>query len=52
MDRSRLQIDARKWLLSKMLPKKYGDKQQLEHSGSISIADTLREARERRKDDA
>lgn len=29
VDRSRLQIDARKWLLSKMLPKKYGDKLEL-----------------------
>ena len=26
VDRSRLQIDARKWLASKMFPKKYGDK--------------------------
>jgi hypothetical protein len=24
--RSRLRVDARKWMLSKMLPKKYGDK--------------------------
>jgi len=26
VQRNRLQIDARKWALSKMLPKKYGDK--------------------------
>jgi hypothetical protein len=26
MQRSRLRVDARKWLLSKLLPKKYGDK--------------------------
>jgi len=26
VERARLQIDARKWLLSKMLPKKYGEK--------------------------
>ena len=31
--RSALRIDARKWLAGKMAPKKYGDKQQLEHSG-------------------
>lgn len=49
VDRSRLQIDARKWILSKMLPKKYGDKQHIEHSGTVSIGDTLREAREKRK---
>lgn len=31
--RSRLRVDARKWLLSKVLPKVYGDKQTLEHGG-------------------
>lgn len=31
----RLQIDARKWVLSKLLPKKYGDKMDLNHSGEI-----------------
>ena len=25
--RSRLRVDARKWIASKLLPKKYGDKQ-------------------------
>lgn len=32
--RSRLRVDARKWLLSKMLPKKYGDRIQQEVSGA------------------
>lgn len=31
----RLQSDNRKWLLSKLAPKKYGDKLDLAHSGSI-----------------
>src|SRR5271168_4753610 len=31
--RSALRIDARRWLAGKMAPKKYGDKQQVEHSG-------------------
>jgi terminase small subunit-like protein len=31
--RSALRIDARKWLAGKMAPKKYGDKQQIEHAG-------------------
>jgi hypothetical protein len=48
-NRSRLRIDTRKWLLSKLVPKKYGDKIDIEHSGTISIADKLREARERSK---
>lgn len=31
--RNRLRIDSRKWMLSKMLPKVYGDKLQTEHTG-------------------
>lgn len=31
--RSRLRVDARKWLASKMAPKKYGDKVQQEITG-------------------
>ncbi len=34
--RSRIKIDARKWMLGKMQPKKYGDKIQTEHSGEIT----------------
>jgi hypothetical protein len=32
VDRSRLMIDARKWLASKLAPKKYGDKVSAELS--------------------
>lgn len=35
--RSRLRVDARKWMLGKMQPKKYGDKLDLNHSGSVTI---------------
>jgi hypothetical protein len=45
----RLQIDTRKWLIAKWLPKVYGDKQQIEHSGGISLAEVLREAKAKRK---
>jgi hypothetical protein len=31
--RSRLRVDSRKWLLSKLLPKKYGDKLDLTNAG-------------------
>lgn len=36
--RAKLRVDARKWLVSKILPKKYGDRQttEVEHSGSIA----------------
>lgn len=37
VQRSRLRVDSRKWLLSKLLPKKYGDKIQTEHSGAVEI---------------
>lgn len=33
MARSRLRVDTRKWILSKMLPKVYGEKASVEHSG-------------------
>lgn len=37
VQRSRLRVDARKWLLSKHLPKVYGDKAQVEHTGEIGL---------------
>lgn len=45
----RLKIDTRLRLIGKWLPHVYGDKQQIEHSGTVGIADTLRAAREKRK---
>ena len=33
----RLRVDSRKWLLSKLAPKKYGDKVGVEHSGGMSL---------------
>ncbi len=33
IQRSRLRVDSRKWLMAKMLPKKYGDRLINEHSG-------------------
>lgn len=35
--KARVQIDARKWVLSRMNPKKYGDKVQTELSGAVQI---------------
>ena len=43
----RLVVDTKKWLLSKVLPKIYGDKLQVEHSGNVSIEDRLRAGRAR-----
>jgi len=43
VERSRLQIDARKWLASKLAPKKYGDKMEL--SGNADAPLTIRVVR-------
>jgi len=37
IQRSRLRVDARKWVASKQLPKKYGDKLDVNHAGGVSI---------------
>jgi hypothetical protein len=35
INRSRLRVDTRKWIMAKRLPKKYGELQKLEHSGAV-----------------
>ena len=35
--KARLQVDSRKWLLSKLAPKKYGDRLDVEHGGNINV---------------
>ena len=35
---AKLKVDTRKWLMSKMKPKKYGDKIQAEHIGQVGIS--------------
>ena len=47
VERSKLQVDARKWLLSKLLPKKYGDRVEVETPGLIDFAKEFMEARKR-----
>ena len=37
VQRSRLRIDSRKWVASKLKPKKYGDKQEHNHTGQVNI---------------
>ena len=41
--RNRLRVDARKWYASKLAPKKYGDKTETVHSGSIGLGSILDE---------
>lgn len=37
VQRARLRVDTRKWLLSKLVPKKYGDKQEVAVTGGLNI---------------
>ena len=37
IQRSRLRVDTRKWLASKILPKIYGDKLDLNHTGVLNV---------------
>lgn len=36
-NRSKLRVEARKWIASKLKPKKYGDKVDLNHSGELKV---------------
>lgn len=41
VQRSRLRIDTRRWMAGKLAPKRYGEKMELEHSGSIGLGGAL-----------
>lgn len=53
--RNKLRVDARKWLASKMAPKKYGDKVQAEltglDGGAIAVQSTVTFVQSPRRDD-
>ena len=42
IQRSRVRIDTRKWIASKLKPKKYGER--IEHVGSVSVAGSMTDA--------
>lgn len=42
INRSKLRVESRKWLMGKMAPKKYGDKMEIDHN----ISDTRKAASE------
>lgn len=43
---AKLKVDTRKWLASKLKPKKYGEKIQQVHSGQVGISQILEEINE------
>ncbi len=51
VDRSRLQVDSRKWLLSKIMPKRYGDRLELagkvDTNVTVSVAEVMRQRRQK-----
>lgn len=49
INRDRLRVDSRKFILAKALPKIYGDKLAIEHTGSIDLVGRLEAARARLK---
>ena len=44
---ARVQTETRRWLLSKLLPKTYGDRVDLNHNVTVNVAAALAEARRR-----
>lgn len=44
---ARVVIASKQWRAAKHAPKKYGDKQTIEHTGDVNIATSLAEARKR-----
>lgn len=51
IQRSKLRVDTRKWLLSKLRPEKYGKLQKIEHSGPEGGPISVTEVVERHPDD-
>ncbi len=49
IQRSKLRIDSRKWILAKLKPRKYGDKQEIHHSGELKVNKTTEELEEELK---
>lgn len=42
VSKARLEIDTLKWKLSKMIPKKYGDKLDVAHEGNLNLKGIIR----------
>ena len=51
IEHRRLKVDTRKWMLSKVLPKVYGDKLELSGTVDVALGDRLSKARKRAQGD-
>ncbi len=47
LEHRKLKIESRKWLMGKLRPKKYGDRQAIEVSGELALAERISKARQR-----
>lgn len=47
IEHRRLQVDARKWYLSKLAPKRYGDRLEIDGKLEVDVASTIVAARKR-----
>ena len=47
VQRDRLKVDSLKWMLGKMMPKKYGDKLEVDHTGEVTLSARIAGARKR-----
>lgn len=47
LEHRKLQVDARKWYLSKLAPKRYGDRLHTEHSGEVAVTSLAAKMRRR-----
>ena len=47
VQRAKLRVSTRQWVMSRLLPKKYGDRLAVAHSGGDELVAALREGRER-----
>ena len=50
--KARLMCDARKWVACKLLPKIYGDKQEIEHTGKITLDQLIDQSHDASSGDA
>lgn len=48
VNRDKLRVETRKWLMAKLYPKKFGDKISTEHSGEITTVTMTPEQRDKR----
>lgn len=42
--RSRLRVDTRKWIASKLKPKKYGERVEQHHSGEVTLSQLIKQS--------